>query len=671
MDEKRLQNIPLRNIHIHDQFWDKYIGLVESVILPFEWDLINDRVPGAEKSYCMQNFRVAGGLEKGTHQGTVFQDTDVAKWLEAAAYSLAKKPDQELEKTADAAIDLIIGAQEPDGYLNTYNTILGKGRFYDLFEGHELYTAGHMIEAAVAYAEATGKRKFVNSCAKLADYLCSVFGPEEGKIHGYPGHPEIELALYKLYKYTGKQDYLRLAQYFLDVRGQQPCYFLSESNYQNGTFIFKEFKDFGMDYCQADRPLAEQDKAEGHAVRAVYLYSGMADVAAETGDERMLRQCEMLWENIVSRQMYVTGSIGSAAYGERFTTDYDLPNNTNYSESCATIGLAMFSNRLFQITRDGKYMDVVELALYNTLLSGIALDGRHFFYVNPLECVPEVAEHNPTMRHVKTERQLWFGCACCPPNITRTLASMGNYMFHVGGNTAYINLYLAGEIEAPLSEGTMRLTVEADYPASGSIRIRVQPEKGRQDAVVALRLPAYSVERYTLLVNGQKVSVGRDDADHGEIDRKDIDSGERAVQRRGYLYLSRSWQDGDLIELDLDVAFRFVYGNPKVRDDIGKVCIMRGPSVYCFEEADNGAYLAGCRIDTSAPICEEEKPELLGGTLCAVVSGSRIDYRSVGSDEPLYSAKRPVYQPCHLKAIPYACWNNRGKGEMQVWMREE
>ena len=243
-------------------------------------------------------------------------------------------------------------------------------------------------------------------------------------------------------------------------------------------------------------------------------------------------------------------------------------------------------------------------------------------------------------------------------------------MFHVGGNTAYINLYLAGEIEAPLSEGTMRLTVEADYPATGRIRICLHPEKSRQDAEIALRLPAYSAGRYRLLVNGQRISVAKDDAGHEE-DRKGIDSGERAVYRKGYLYLSRRWQDGDLIELDLDVAFRFVYGNPKVRDDIGKVCIMRGPSVYCFEEADNGAYLAGCRIDTSVPICTEENPDLLGGTLCAVVSGSRIDYRSVGIDDPLYSAKRPVYQPCHLKAIPYACWNNRGKGEMQVWMREE
>ncbi len=646
MEKNRLQNIQLGSIRIHDAFWDRYINLVEDVILPFEWELINDRVPGAEKSYCMHNFRVACGLEEGEHQGMVFQDTDVAKWLEAVAYSLAKKPNPQLEKIADEAVDLIAGAQCEDGYLNTYYTTGGKKRWSDLFEGHELYTAGHLIEAAVAYYEATGKQKILDVVCRMADNLCEVFGPEESKLHGYPGHPEVELALIRLYRLTGKKDYLQLADYFIRIRGEQPCYFESEENYRNGTFIFPEFGDFSFDYCQADRPLKEQKAAEGHAVRAVYLYSAMADLAWEKQDTALLAQCETLWEDIVNRQMYVTGSIGSAAYGERFTIDYDLPNNTNYSESCATIGLAMFSNRMFRNTRDGKYMDTAERALYNTLLAGIALDGKHFFYVNPLEVVPEVAENNPTMRHVKTERQRWFGVACCPPNITRTLASLGNYMFDVQKDTCFVNLYISSDVEAPLEHGNLRFSLQANYPESGCIQILVQEASGMEQTV-AVRIPEYAADGWKIRVNGKPV---------------------QKEPQKGYLYITRNWAEGDVIQISLRVRFRYIYCNPKVRDDIGKVCIMRGPLVYCFEEADNGPYLAGCRIQTQKQICESRDSNLLGGTLCAEVSGERIDY-SKASDQ-LYSPEKPVYRETRLRAIPYCSWNNRGKGEMQVWMMD-
>lgn len=646
MEKNRLQNIQLGGIRIHDAFWDRYINLVEDVILPFEWELINDRVPGAEKSYCMHNFRVACGLEESEHQGMVFQDTDVAKWLEAVAYSLAKKSNPQLEKIADEAIDLIAGAQCEDGYLNTYYTTGGKKRWSDLFEGHELYTAGHLIEAAVAYYEATGKEKILDVVCRMADNLCEVFGPEEDKLHGYPGHPEVELALIRLYRLTGKKDYLQLADYFIRTRGEQPCYFESEKNYQKGEFIFPEFKDFTFDYCQADKPLKDQKVAEGHAVRAVYLYSAMADLAWEKQDAALLAQCETLWEDIVNRQMYVTGSIGSAAYGERFTVDYDLPNNTNYSESCATIGLAMFSNRMFRNTRDGKYMDTVERALYNTLLAGIALDGKHFFYVNPLEVVPEVAENNPTMRHVKTERQLWFGVACCPPNITRTLASLGNYMFDVQKDTCFVNLYISSDVEAPLEHGNFRFSLQANYPESGCIQIFVQEASGTEQTL-AVRIPEYAAEGWKIRVNGKPVQ--------GE-------------PQKGYLYITRNWAEGDVVQISLKVRFRYIYCNPKVRDDIGKVCIMRGPLVYCFEEADNGPYLAGCRIQTQKQICESRDSNLLGGTLCAEVSGERIDYSK--APDCLYGPEKPVYRETRLRAIPYCSWNNRGKGEMQVWMMD-
>lgn len=645
---KSTQNrVNLKNIRIKDTFWSAYVDLVGDVILPFQWDLINDNVKGAEKSGCIHNFKVACGLEQGTHEGPVFQDTDLAKWIEAAAYVLASGQNPRLEALADSAIELIAGAQSPDGYLDTYYTITGQPRWSNLFEGHELYTAGHMIEAAAAYYEATGKRRFLDVVCRLADHIADTFGAEEGKLHGYPGHPEIELALVRLYRVTENKKYLELARYFIRQRGARPCYFFSEQGMREHRFLFPEFRDFGMDYCQAHRPLAEQKTAEGHAVRAVYLYSAMADLAGEYGDEALLRQCGELWTNITERRMYVTGSIGSAAFGERFTTDYDLPNNTNYSESCATVGLIMFSSRMLQMTKDGKYADVMELALYNTLLAGIAEDGKHFFYVNPLEVVPEIAEKNPTMRHVRTTRQPWFGVACCPPNIARTLASLGRYIYTADRNAVFVHLFIGSEASFSLSGGKVSLSLQADYPSQDTVRAFLHPEHEGQQFTVALRKPAYA-KTAGVKINGREVSP---------------------VLQNGYLYLTRPWNSGDEITLTLDVSFRFVRCSPRVRDDIGKVCLMKGPLVYCLEETDNGKYLSSLRIDTTTPAKAEEDSSLPNGLICAELHGDRIDYAHV--PEHLYGEEKPVYTEGTFRAIPYCCWNNRGKGEMLVWMREK
>lgn len=647
MESMKLTNVDLKDIKINDKFWNKYIGLVDDVILPFQWELINDNVDGAEKSYCIQNFRIACGDEEGKHQGMVFQDTDVAKWIEAVAYSLSKKSNPKLEEIADGAIDLIERAQCEDGYINTYYTITGEKRWSNLLEGHELYTAGHMIEAAVAYYEATGKKKFLDVVCRFADYIDEVFGREDGKIPGYPGHPEIELALVKLYHVTNNDKYLELANYFVRARGEEPIYFLSEDCVINGNYIFPIFKDFTMEYAQAHLPVIEQETAEGHSVRAVYLYSAMADIAYEYQDERLLKQCDILWNNIVEKRMYITGSIGSASYGERFTTDYDLPNNTNYSESCATIGLAMFSNRMFQITKDGKYMDIVEKALYNTLLSGIAMDGKHFFYVNPLELVPDIAEKNPTMNHVKTSRQLWFGVACCPPNIARTLASLGNYIYAVDKNTVYINLFISSQIEANLTSGKVLLDLDSNYPQKGDAKLVVKSEKDGDEFTIAIRNPEFS-KNTKVRVNGLEVEYQLE---------------------KGYMYLSRKWNNNDEITISIDVSFRFVRCNPRVRDNIGKVSLMKGPWVYCIEEVDNGEYLGSVIIDTSIPPKEEYDEALLGGTTCAILEGKRIDYSKVG--DKLYDDVTPTYIEDKFKAIPYCSWNNRGKGEMYVWMSEK
>ena len=465
MNGEKLQSLPLGDIRIEDAFWGKYIRLVKDVILPYQWETLNDNVPDAEPSHCIKNFRIAAGEEKGTFQGAVFQDTDVAKWLEAAAFTLASGGrDEMLESLADETIKLIGKAQCPDGYLNTYYTIQEPDRRWsNLKEGHELYTAGHMIEAAVAYYEATGKDAFLKIVSRFADVICEKFGPDEGQCHGYPGHPEVELALVKLYRATGEKRYLEVSKYFVEQRGVGENYFFQEEKGEKYRQIFPEFKDYSPAYSQSHLPVREQKTAEGHAVRAVYLYCAMADLAYEYRDESLLDACRTLWDNMVKKRMFITGGIGSSGLLERFTTDYDLPNDCNYSESCASIGLALFGRRMAEITGEAKYMDVAETALYNTVLAGIAMDGRSFFYVNPLEVWPDNCLERTSKEHVKPVRQKWFGVACCPPNIARTLASLGQYLYGKGEDSLYINLYVSNEAQTVINGVKCSVKIDSGY----------------------------------------------------------------------------------------------------------------------------------------------------------------------------------------------------------------
>ncbi|NCC44990.1 MAG: glycoside hydrolase family 127 protein, partial [Clostridia bacterium] len=365
---KKLESLDLNQIKVEDNFWDRYIRLVREKMLPYQWEVLNDRVSDAAPSHCVENFRIAAGVSEGEYYGQVFQDSDVAKWIEAVSYSLEKERDPQLEEEVDSIVDLFEKAQKSDGYMDTYFIIKDPdGKWSNLREGHELYVAGHMIEAAAAYYRATGKEKFLKIVCRLADCICDVFGEEEGKMHGCPGHPEIELALVKLYRITQKKEYLQMAKYFLDLRGNQhPDHFVEEQKREGFYHIFQEFEHLGYNNIQAHMPVRQQKKADGHAVRALYLYSAMADVGYESKDETLLKACRTLFQNIVKKQMFITGSVGSAADGECFTCDYDLPNNYNYSETCASVALAMFSYRMFQIEQDGAYMDIVERALYNT-----------------------------------------------------------------------------------------------------------------------------------------------------------------------------------------------------------------------------------------------------------------------------------------------------------------
>lgn len=646
MNREKLNSLPLENIKIQDTFWNKYTDLVRKVIIPYQWGILNDSIEGVETSHCIANFRIAAGEEKGEFQGAVFQDTDVAKWLEAVGYSLSVYRDPELENLADETIELIGRAQCEDGYLNTYYTIKAPElRWTNLKEGHELYTAGHMIEAAVAYYEATGKKRFIEIVSKFADLIVKTFGTGEGKIHGYPGHQEIELALIKLYRVSGKKEYLETAKYFIEARGQKPNYFLEEEKKPEYRQIFPEFAGYDPKYSQSHLPVREQKTAEGHAVRAVYMYCAMADLAYEYNDDTLMDACDVLWDNLTRKRMYLTGSIGSSGLLERFTTDYDLPNDCNYSETCASIGLALFARRMTEIKRDARYMDVAELALYNTLLSGIAMDGKSFFYVNPLEVWPDNCLARTSREHVKPVRQTWFGVACCPPNIARTLASLGQYVYLADQDTLYMNLYLSNSTKAELAGGEVRIQTETEFPFDGKIRIKA--ESTAKHWKLALRIPGY-IKEYQILVNGRTPSASN--------------------LKNGYLYLDA--EEGRLeISIEFELPVRFIHANPNVRADAGKVALMKGPLVYCLEETDNGRNLSEIFVDTRQVPGEEYREDLLKGCKVLHLTGKRLS-EAAWTDGELYREGENVYEDTELTAIPYCYWCNRTPGEMAVWLKE-
>ena len=639
-----LHAMDLRRIQIDDPFWSKHVDLVKDTIIPYQWNAMNDRIPDAEPSHCLDNFEIAAGRKSGEFYGAVFQDTDIAKWLEAVGFSLAANEDSELEATADRVIELIAEAQQADGYLDTYFIIKEPDRKWkNLCEGHELYTAGHMMEAAAAYYQGTGKRKFLDVAEKLADLLCDTFGTEEGKIHGYPGHQEVEIGLIKLYRAIGKQKYLELAKYFIDARGVGENYFLKERQTSGHGNIFPELADYRPEYSQSDRPVREQSAAEGHAVRAVYMYSAMADLADAYQDQELMDTCVRIWNNIVRKQMYITGGIGASGLLERFTTDYDLPNDCNYSESCASIGLAMFGIRMANITRDASYIDTVERALYNTVLAGIALDGKSFFYVNPLEVWPENCMERTSREHVKPVRQKWYSVACCPPNIARTLASMGQYIYSAGERELYVNLFISNQAEADLAAGSVHISMETRFPFENEIHISVKsvPAGGM---TLAVRIPEYA--------RGYRMS----------------EAGCPVCCREEKGYAVAELEKDTEIDVSFEAPARFVRANPNVRADCGKVAVTKGPLVYCLEETDNGKNLSELYADTSQEIREVDSA-LFGGIKELIFQGKRIRENAWENGE-LYGEHPLEFTDVILKAVPYAYWNNRGVGEMTVWVKE-
>lgn len=644
MEHPNITAISLSKIHINDLYWNRYIKLIPSVVLPYQWAILNDSVPDAPPSFCLNNFKIAAGETTGKRRGTVFLDSDVAKWLEAVAYSLASRPDPKLEATADDVIDLLGRAQCEDGYLNTYFTLVESGeKWKNLTEGHELYVAGHFMEAAVAYYEVTGKKALLNMMCRNADLICSVFGPGERQLHGYPGHPEIELALVRLYRATGTRRYLELAKYFIDIRGQSPNYFLEEMRRADFEPIFPEFSNYDPVYSQSHKPVREQHTAEGHAVRAVYLYCAMADISQEYQDASLLNVCKDLWNNIVNKRMYITGSIGSSGFWERFTTDYDLPNSSNYSETCASIGLALFGLRMSRVLHDAAYIDVVERVLYNTVRAGISMEGNTYFYVNPLEVWPKRCLDNTSDAHVKPVRQKWFDVACCPTNIARTFTSLGQYVYSADNDNLFLNLFIQNETDCILNERAVHLALKTDFPRSGAIALSVKAQN--VSFKLHLRIPAYA-DNWRVLVNGRPTD--------GVLDKN-------------YFCISRIWKD-DTVTLQFGMTPRFVFANPAVHADSGKLALVRGPEIYCLEETDNGADLTSVFVRGDAEIAEQWDSGMLGGTMLLHFDGLRL-YDESGTISSVCT-RPPILKPIQLTAIPYGSWGNREKGEMLVWMHQ-
>lgn len=635
---KQQKQIDVKNYKSENGFIYQYQKLIKEEVIPYQYAVLNDAVEGVEKSHVVANFENAAKAVKGEDirdgfYGMVFQDSDAAKWLEAVGYILADFPDADLEQKADDLIDKIAAAQDTDGYLNTYFTIKDKEkRWKNLMEGHELYCAGHMMEAAVAYYEATGKDKLLKVMQKNAAHIYQHFIIE--KAEGYPGHPEVELALLKMYRATGDEKCLALAKHFIDVRGADSEFYQKEAALRDWTVWGNNPVD--TDYMQAGRPVREQTDATGHSVRAVYLYTGMAELAAVTDDEKLQEACERLWHSIVDRRMYVTGGIGSTVLGEAFTVDYDLPNDTAYAETCASIGLMFFASRMLELDVKSEYTDIMERAFYNTVLAGMQLDGKKFFYVNPLEVVPGISGVAVTHRHDLPERPGWYTCACCPPNVARTIASLGKYAYGENETTVFCHLFAEGKVSF---ENGMVLRCQTKYPYDFTVNYQITEGSG----TVAIRIPGWS-KQFDVDVNGKEIK--------GKVEK-------------GYCYLD-DMKKGDVLQIRLDNSVKRIYASAAVASDSGCVALQKGPLVYCVEGVDNKENVL------SLSYMEDGKATaklITNGKLKDMVELEVEGYRTLPG-ERLYETSKPERKPCKITAIPYYAWGNRGVNQMRVWLPE-
>jgi hypothetical protein len=636
--------LPLAQVALDHGFLAGRARLVRETVIPGQWEALNDRLAGAARSGCVHNFQVAAGEKAGEFHGLFWQDSDLAKWIEAASGRLGTHPDPVLDAGLDRLIATIAKAQQPDGYLNTYFTLVEpRNRWANLRDCHELYVAGHFIEAGVAHFAATGKRTLLDVVCRLADLVARTFGPGPDQLAGYCGHEEIELALVKLARATGVERYRDLAFHFIGQRGRSPNYFELEAKRRGGDGKLPwHMHHDGLATLQAARPVRELTEPVGHAVRMMYLLAAMIDLARDRKDAALAEQCRGLWSAITTRHLYVTGGVGTEPYGEKFCEPFDLPPDRAYAETCAAIGLVFCARRLLELELRGEYADVMERALCNNVLAGLALDGRTYFYVNPLEVVPAVAKRRYECHLVKTQRVPWFGCACCPPNIARLFASLGDYAFSRTDDGLAVHLYAGGTARFQAGNVPVKLKLHTEYPWQERVEILVSPEQP-VEFTLQLRLPGWCrAPRLTL--NG---------------------AGEKIENVAGYARLSRRWQAGDRVVLELPMPVERVRADARVFAAAGQVALQRGPVVYCVEEADNGPQLSALSLPRASRLEARHVPDLLGG--CVIIEGAAA---RTPAGAVLYSTEPPAPVPVRLRAVPYALWANRGEGEMRVWVRE-
>jgi uncharacterized protein len=640
-ETQRLEGVPVKNVEIKSGLWGERQATNRDRTLPAIYHQM--KTTGRLDAWKLD-------WKPGGTKPHIFWDSDAGKWIEAVGFSLTTHPNPEFEKQVDEVVDLIEKAQQSDGYLNIFFTAVEpQNRWKNLRDWHELYDAGHLMEGAVAYYNATGKRKLLDVLTRYADHIDSRFGPREGQKRGYCGHPEVELALVKLYRATGEKRYLDLSKYFIDERGQQPHYFDIET--QERGEDPRNFWAKTYHYCQAHVPVREQTKATGHSVRAAYLYSGMADIAAETGDAELLAVCRSIWDDLTHHQMYITGGLGPAHANEGFTFEYDLPNETAYAETCASIALVFWAQRMFLADPNSRYVDVMERALYNGVLSGVSFEGSHFFYANPLASYPFI---NPYERFsgIHTDqhyhRSEWFQCACCPPNLARMVASIGAYFYATTADTLYVNLYNPNRTQFKLGGSSVRVEQHTNYPWDNEIQLSFQLDQPAQFDL-ALRIPNWSRD-FKLSVNGTPVSTN---------------------PVSGYAHIQRKWATDDEVSLSLSMPVERVVAHPHIRQNAGNIALQRGPVVYCLEEVDNGPQLANVVLPRDSRMAPALDGALFGGV--GVIGGDAVRIEPTNWSSDLYKPESAVEfarSPLTFKAVPYNFWANRERGEMRVWLRE-
>lgn len=627
------EDVPFTSVKINqNSFWGERIRAARDVTIPLAFSK-------CETEGRYDNFRKATHpSDENVCTAFPFDDTDVYKTIEGASYVLQTFPDKALEQYIDSVLDIVAAAQEPDGYLYTPRTMnpqhphpwTGIGRWSEVENlSHELYNLGHMVDAAVAHYQATGSRKFLDIAERYAQCVIREIGPGENQLHKVPGHQIAEMALARLYVLTGKKEYLDEAKYFLDLRGKTSIHNI---------------------YTQSDKPVVEQTEAWGHAVRAGYMYAGMADVAALTGDSAYIKAIDTIWQNIVGRKYYLTGGVGARHEGEAFGADYELPNLTAYNETCAAIAQVYLNQRMFQLHGDAKYIDCLERTLYNGVISGMSVDGGRFFYPNPLASDGKYLFNADNTK----ERQPWFGCACCPSNLCRFIPSVPGYVYAQKGSTIYLNLYAESTAEINISGKRVCLEQHTAYPYEGDVTVRVA-DAGPKQWALNVRIPEWATGRvvpsdlyefadslkggYTVAVNGQQVE--------GSIEK-------------GYLKIGRKWKKGDVVEIHFDMSPRLVEANPLVRADLGKVAVERGPLVYCAEWGDNDFDLFHFVVPEKPQMSVVSGYDVAGGVTAITLDGQLLSTDSAAQQVQVSNAR--------LTLIPYYAWNHRGAGQMTVWL---